>query len=30
MMDALRVRIYNVRFGDGILLTIPDRDKKGR
>ncbi|NPV39726.1 MAG: hypothetical protein HPY72_00070 [Anaerolineae bacterium] len=30
MMDALRVRIYNVRFGDGILLTIPDRDKKGK
>lgn len=29
-MDTLRVRVYNVRFGDGILLTIPDRDKKGK
>src|SRR5687768_11266938 len=25
-MDALRVRAYNVRFGDAILVTVPDRD----
>jgi hypothetical protein len=24
--DTLRVRFYNVRFGDGILVTVPDRD----
>ena len=25
-MDELRVRAYNVRFGDAILVTVPDRD----
>ena len=29
-MDKLRVRVYKVRFGDGILLTIPDKDDKGK
>jgi len=26
MADTLSVRMYNVRFGDAILVTIPDRD----
>ncbi len=26
MSDTLRVRLYNVGFGDAILVTIPDRD----
>src|SRR5206468_9988158 len=26
MTDRLRVRLYNVRFGDAILVTVPDRD----
>ena len=26
MTDTLRVRIYNVRFGDAVLVTVPDRD----
>jgi len=26
MADKIRVRIYNVRFGDAILVTVPDRD----
>ncbi|MBI4918058.1 MAG: hypothetical protein HY825_19625 [Acidobacteria bacterium] len=26
MTDTLTVRIYNVRFGDAILVTVPDRD----
>ncbi|MFC1825482.1 hypothetical protein ACFL9T_22445 [Thermodesulfobacteriota bacterium] len=26
MTDRLRVRTYNVRFGDAILVTVPDRD----
>lgn len=26
MSDTLTVRVYNVRFGDAILLTVPDRD----
>lgn len=26
MADKLIVRIYNVRFGDAILVTVPDRD----
>ena len=25
-MDTLRVRAYNVRFGDALLVTVPDRD----
>lgn len=25
-MDRLRVRAYNVRFGDAILVSVPDRD----
>ena len=28
-MDILRVRAYNVLFGDAILITIPDRDQNG-
>jgi beta-lactamase superfamily II metal-dependent hydrolase len=28
MTDKLRVRMYNVRFGDAILVTIPDKDPK--
>jgi beta-lactamase superfamily II metal-dependent hydrolase len=28
-MEKLRVRIYNVRFGDAILISVPDRNKKG-
>lgn len=26
MNDKIRVRMYNVRFGDAILVTIPDKD----
>ncbi len=26
MANRLRVRVYNVRFGDAILVTVPDRD----
>jgi hypothetical protein len=26
MADTLNVRVYNVRFGDGILITVPDRN----
>lgn len=26
MTDKITVRMYNVRFGDGILVTIPDKD----
>lgn len=26
MADSLEVRVYNVRFGDAILVTVPDRD----
>jgi beta-lactamase superfamily II metal-dependent hydrolase len=26
MADRIRVRIYNVRFGDAILVRVPDRD----
>ena len=29
-MEALRVRVYNVGFGDAILVTVPDRDAEGR
>jgi beta-lactamase superfamily II metal-dependent hydrolase len=29
-MDTLRVRAYNVRFGDAILISVPDRDAAGR
>jgi len=25
-MDTLRVRMYNVRFGDAILISIPDAE----
>ena len=25
-MAALRVRVYNVRFGDAVLVSVPDRD----
>jgi beta-lactamase superfamily II metal-dependent hydrolase len=28
-MDKLRVRIYNVRFGDAILISVPDADAQG-
>ena len=27
-MEALRVRVYNVHFGDAILVSVPDRDPK--
>jgi beta-lactamase superfamily II metal-dependent hydrolase len=26
MADRIRIRAYNVRFGDAILVTVPDRD----
>jgi hypothetical protein len=26
-MDELRIRVYNVRFGDAILISVPDRDQ---
>ena len=29
-MSTLRVRAYNVRFGDAILVSVPDRDGDGR
>jgi beta-lactamase superfamily II metal-dependent hydrolase len=29
-MDMLRVRAYNVRFGDAILIAVPDRDAAGQ
>lgn len=29
MSDSIRVRMYNVRFGDAILVSIPDEDEKG-
>lgn len=29
-MNNLRVRVYNVHFGDAILVTVPDRDDKGK
>jgi beta-lactamase superfamily II metal-dependent hydrolase len=29
-MEPLRVRVYNVRFGDAILLSVPDRDDNGQ
>jgi beta-lactamase superfamily II metal-dependent hydrolase len=28
-MDKLRVRVYAVRFGDGILISVPDRAANG-
>jgi hypothetical protein len=28
MSAKLRVRMYNVRFGDGILITVPDKNPK--
>ena len=28
-MDTLRVRVYNVRFGDAILITVPDAPPDG-
>lgn len=28
-MDTLRVRVYNVLFGDAILISIPDRNSNG-
>jgi len=28
-MDTLRVRAYNVRFGDAVLVTVPDRASTG-
>jgi len=28
-MDTLRVRAYNVGFGDALLITVPDRDTAG-
>jgi hypothetical protein len=29
-MNKLRVRVYNVRFGDAILVTVPDSDGNGK
>ncbi len=29
-MDELRVRVYNVRFGDAILISVPDRGRTGK
>jgi beta-lactamase superfamily II metal-dependent hydrolase len=29
-MDKLRVRVYNVRFGDAILVSVPDRTPNGK
>jgi len=29
-MDKLRVRVYNVRFGDAFLISVPDRAKGGK
>lgn len=29
-MDTLRIRVYNVRFGDAILVTVPDRGRNRR
>lgn len=29
-MDKLRVRVYNVRFGDAILISVPDRNSRGK
>ncbi|NLS78093.1 MAG: hypothetical protein GXY76_12615 [Chloroflexi bacterium] len=28
-MDSLRVRVYNVRFGDAVLISVPDRGLDG-
>jgi hypothetical protein len=28
-LDRLTVRLYNVRFGDGILISVPDREADG-
>lgn len=28
MADTLTVRVYNVRFGDAILVSVPDRDSR--
>ncbi len=28
MADTLRIRAYNVRFGDAILVTVPDKGRK--
>jgi beta-lactamase superfamily II metal-dependent hydrolase len=28
-MDTLRIRAYNVLFGDAILISVPDRDPEG-
>jgi len=29
-MDKLRVRVYNVRFGDAVLVSVPDRKANGQ
>jgi beta-lactamase superfamily II metal-dependent hydrolase len=29
-VNELRVRVYNVRFGDAVLVTVPDADDAGR
>ena len=28
-MEALRVRVYNARFGDAVLISVPDRAENG-
>lgn len=30
MTDTLTVRLYNVHFGDAVLITVPDRDPKSK
>lgn len=29
-MEKLRVRVYNVRFGDAILISVPDKNNTGK
>jgi len=29
-METLRIRMYNVLFGDAILISVPDRDQNGQ
>lgn len=30
MMETLSVRVYNVRFGDAIFITVPDKNNNGQ
>jgi len=29
MNEKLRVRLYNIRFGDAVLVTVPDNGRRG-